>query len=323
MRNYFERASAPQVQSMEEVHKMDSILEDMKSLKSLATNYLHQESPVAVDPCTCGHDYFDRASSPQQDMEAEEFNRIMGNMQALKKFAMDYLHPELPVSTTDPCTCGQNYFDCYSTADMEKMEEADDLARAMQELQMLKQLAVEYAHPELSVFTTDKTACGCLYFSRACAPHYETQEEAEERACILQDVQTLSKLAVDNAHPELPVVTTESMCCGRNYFGRYSAVDQMSGEEADESARCMVDIMTLKEYAVEYLHLELLVVTTDATACGRNYYDRASATGHNYISTTREESFQIVDEDDEFYLDECDLYYGNFKKDEEMVSDMK
>jgi hypothetical protein len=322
-RNYFERASVPQVQSMEEVYEMDSILEEMKSLKLLATDYLHPESPVAVDPCICGRNYFDRATSPQQDVEPEKLNRIMEDMQALKKFAMDYLHPELPISTTDPCACGRNYFDRYSAADMETMEEADDLARAMQELQMLKQLAVDYAHPELAVFTTDETACGRLYFNRACAPQYETQEEAEERACILQDVQTLSKLAVDYAHPELPVVTTDCTCCGRNYFDRYSAVEQMSVEEANEIARCTEDLATLKEYAVEYSHPEFPVVTMDATACGRNYYDRASAKGHDYISTTREESFQIVDEDEEFYLDECDLHYGNFEMDEEMVSDMK
>ena len=405
-RNYFHRPSAP-----EDTEERDIILAEMKALKKLAVDYAHPELPVVTtDSSACGRNYFDRASAPEQEIDARERDVVLSDMLALKKRAVEYLHPELPVVTTDETATGRNYFDRASAPEMESLADAQERYSVMQDLQELKKLAIDYAHPELSVFTTDDTACGRLYFHRpsaaeqdevdlimedlkalkklaieylhpelsvvttdetACARNYFDRASApevevqEERALILEDAAALKKLAMDFAHPELGVVTTDETAYGRNYFGRVSAPEQMSTEEAEEydrfladamnlkrfagdyahselgvvttdetasarsyfgrasapevvsteesveKARIMEDMKALKKFAVDYAHPELPVLTTDATACGRNYYVRPSAKGHNFISTTREKSFKIVDDEDD-YLDECDLHYGNF-----------
>jgi hypothetical protein len=218
--------------------------------------------------------------------------------------------------TTDETACARNYFDDRASApEQESMEEAEERANAMEDLQLLKKLAVDYAHPELSVFTTDDTACGRLYFGRASAEEMETMEEAEERAHVLEEMLAFKKWAVDFAHPELPVITSDPTALGRHYFDRVFAEEIESTEEAEERARIMEDLQLLKQLAVDYAHPELPVVTTDATACGRNYFVRASAPGHTCISSTREEDVKIVDDDEEDYFVDGDLEFGEFEED--------
>jgi len=274
-RCYFDRASAPEQESVEEAEERARILEDVKALKQQAVEYLHPEMGVVTTEANArGRNYFDRASAPE---EAEERDLILQDMRALKKFAVDYAHPELPVVTTEVTACGRNYFDRDSAPEQESMEEAEERARAMEELQLLKKLAVDYAHPELSVFTTDDTACGRLYFNRASAAEEEDDEEAEERDLIMQDLKALKKLAIDYLHPELAVVTTDETACSRNYFGRASAEEMETLEEAEERAHVLEEMQAFKKWAVDFAHPELPVVTSDPTLSGRSYFGRASA----------------------------------------------
>merc|ERR1739838_974544 len=90
---------------------------------------------------------------------------------------------------------------------------------------------------------------GRNYFSRSSAPEQEDDEDAEECAASLADAIALKKLAVDYAHPEDPVVTSDPSVFGRNYFCRPSASQ----------------------------HLEKPVKSSDPAAFGRNYFCRPLA----------------------------------------------
>jgi hypothetical protein len=282
-RNFFTRATAPEQESLEESEERARILEDAKHLKQLAVDYMHPELPVVTtDPTACGRNYFARASAPEQESleESEERARILEDAKQLKQLAVDYMHPELPVVTIDSVACGRNFFTRASAPDQESLEESEERARILEDAKQLKQLAVDYLHPEYPVVTMDPFACGRNFFTRATAPEQESLEESEERARILEDVKQLKQLAVDYMHPELPVATTNAFACGRNFFTRASAPEQESLEEAEERACILEEAKKLKQLAVDYLHPELPVVTTDPTACGRNYFSRASGVGH-------------------------------------------
>jgi hypothetical protein len=82
---------------------------------------------------------------------------------------------------------------------------------------------------------------------------------------------------VDYLHPELGVVTSDPTACARCYFDRASAPEQETAEYAEERRMALADAAALKKLAVDYLHPELGVVTSDPTACARCYFDRASA----------------------------------------------
>eukprot|EP00525_Craspedostauros_australis_P006731 CAMPEP_0198135488 /NCGR_PEP_ID=MMETSP1442-20131203/60615_1 /TAXON_ID= /ORGANISM="Craspedostauros australis, Strain CCMP3328" /LENGTH=566 /DNA_ID=CAMNT_0043796661 /DNA_START=142 /DNA_END=1841 /DNA_ORIENTATION=- len=311
-RNYFGRASAEPQESKEEadereddMDERDDIMEDMMKLKELAIDYMHPEKPVAVDPLASCRNYFDRASAELQESkeEADERARILEDAAALKKLAVDYMHPELPVKTTDPLACGRNYFDRPSAPQQELDEEAEERAQVLADAAALKQLAVDYMHPELPVKTSDPFACGRNYFSRPAADEFEDEDDMDERDDIVADAMKLKELAIDYMHPEKPVAVDPLASC-RNYFDRASAEPQESKEEADERARILEDAAALKKLAVDYLHPELPVKTTthlledaaalkklavdylhpelpvkttDPLACGRNYFDRPSA----------------------------------------------
>jgi hypothetical protein len=169
---------------------------------------------------------------------------------------------------------------------MESQDEAEERAAILADAKALKELAVAYRHPELPVATTDGAALGRNYFTRPSAPDMESQDEAEERAAILADAKALKELAVVYHHPELPVATTDGAAFGRNYFTRPSAPDMESQEETEERAAILADVKALKELAVAYLHPELPIVSTNATACGRNYFSRPSAPGHDEMVHT-------------------------------------
>jgi hypothetical protein len=78
-----------------------------------------------------------------------------------------------------------------------------------------------------------------------------------------------------------------------------------SADEAEERARIFADAKMLKRLAVDFLHPELPVVTSDATALGRNYYDRPAATGHFEMIHT----FAPHDHD-EYHDDEHEEHFG-------------
>ncbi|KAL3908970.1 MAG: hypothetical protein SGILL_008276, partial [Bacillariaceae sp.] len=70
-------------------------------------------------------------------------------------------------------------------------------------------------------------------------------------------------------------VSCEDPCLyGRNYFNR-SSVPTSEGER--ERQRVFSEMAELKKVAGWYMHSEAPVVTEDSTACGRNFFSRASA----------------------------------------------
>ena len=107
-----------------------------------------------------------------------------------------------------------------------------------------------------------------------------------ERRQILSDARALRHLAIAFLHPELPVVTSDAAARARCYFNRASAFEQESVEESEERAQILADSAALKERAIMYAHPELPVVTSDATATARCYFDRASATYDEEIVST-------------------------------------
>ncbi len=317
-RLYFNRASAAEQEDDEEAEERELIMEDLKALKKFAVDYLHPELPVeTTDETAFARNFFNRASAAEQedDEEAEERELIMEDLKALKKVAVDYLHPELPVETTDETAFARNFFNRASAEEMETTEETEERDLIMEDLKALKKVAVDYLHPENPVETTDETAFARNYFNRSSAEEMETTEEAEERAHVLEEMLAFKKWAVDFAHPELPVVASDPSAFGRQYFGRASAPEEGTMEDSEERARILDEAMALKKLAVDYAHPEYPVVTTDATACSRNYFNRASAPGHTCISSTREEDVKIVDDNEEDYFLDGDLEFGEFEED--------
>jgi len=146
----------------------------------------------------------------------------------------------------------------------------------LKDAQLLKQYASFHLHPEAPV-TSNGNACGRNYFSRPSALEYDSLEEMEERNKILEEAALLKQYATFHLHPELPVKTTDANACGRNYFSRPSALEYDSLEEMEEHNKILEEAALLKQYATFHLHPEMPVKTTDANACGRNYFTRASA----------------------------------------------
>ena len=64
---------------------------------------------------------------------------------------------------------------------------------------------------------------------------------------------------------------------GRNWFDRPSTLEMESWEDAEERASVLADAMALKRSAANYMHPEVGVTSTDATAFGRNHFNRYSA----------------------------------------------
>jgi hypothetical protein len=275
-RNYFTRPSFPEYKDKDDMDQQrEDILEDMKQLKKYAQHYLQPERPVEVDPLASCRNYFNRPSAPEQeqDEDSEERAQILSDALQLKKLAIDYLHPERPVVTSDPFAFGRNYFSRPSAPEQEE-DDSEERAQILADALQFKKLAVDYLHPERPVITSDPCACGRNYFTRSSAP--EQQEDESERAQILTDALQFKKLAVDYLNPERPVVTSDPFACGRNYFTRPSAPEKEEGD-SEERSLILADAQQLKKLAVDYLNPEKSVVTSDPFACGRNYFTRPSA----------------------------------------------
>jgi hypothetical protein len=324
--NYFGRASASEQEEDELADEREAILEELAELKRLAVDFHHPERPVVCeDPCAFGRNYFGRASASEQEEGelADEREAILEEMAELKQRVVDYMHPERPVPAVDPAFFGRSYFERPFISDAEDAPTERELVMA--DAVALKKLAVDYAHPELPVKTTDATIFGRNYFSRPSAPEGESLEEAEERARILADAQALKKTAVYFAHPEMPV-EVDATACARNYFSRASAPQQESTEEAMERAQVLAEAEALKKLSKYYLHPEVSVVTTDPAATGRNYFTRASALGAaDHIST---EGFENPSEQQRYVEPEEHSHshhddYGHFEMDEDIFYDMR
>jgi hypothetical protein len=106
-------------------------------------------------------------------------------------------------------------------------------------------------------------------------------EEWQERLHILDDARKLKQLAEYFMHPE-KTVKNDRTATARCFFDRPSAPDRVSEEEAEEQARIFEDLKALKKLAIDYMHPEMPVVTTDPTATARCFFDRPSA-GRTYF----------------------------------------
>merc|ERR1712127_776714 len=212
----------------------------------------------------------------EEDEFADQRARVLAEAAALKKCAVDYMHPEVGVTSAGGVCFGRNYFNRSSAMETEEAEFADERAEILVEVAALKKLAADYMHPEAGVKATDATLFGRNYFSRASAPEMEDEEDAEERACVLAEAAALKKSAVDYMHPEVGITALDAAQFGRNYFSRPSAPEVEDEEDAEERARVLGEAACLKKSAVDYMHPEVGVTTTDATAFGRNYFNRYS-----------------------------------------------
>merc|ERR1719389_1218671 len=132
----------------------------------------------------------------------------------------------------------------------------------------LKQLATDYAHPEVGVTAADGAAFGRNWFDRHSASAVETGDDADERALVLAEATALKKSAVDYACPEVGVASAAGVCFGRNYFGRYTAPDTEDADLADERAMILADAAALKQLATDYAHPETGVAAANATLFG-------------------------------------------------------
>jgi hypothetical protein len=203
-----------------------AILADCQKLMLMAQFFSHPEIPVkTTDHLAMARCYFDRASAPEVESfdDAETHAQIVADMAALKKLAIDYLHPELPVTVTDSTATARCYFNRASAPEVESVEDAETRAQILTDAVNLKRLAVDYMHPELPVKTTDSAATALCYFDRASAPEVESFEDSEARAQILADAAALKKLAKVYMHPELPVAVNDPTVMARCYFNRPSA----------------------------------------------------------------------------------------------------
>ena len=212
------------------------ILEDMKSLKKLAQDYLEPERPIEVDPMACCRNYFTRYAGAmqqqqQEEEEEEERDQILADAKALKKLAFDYMHPEVPCVTTDPCATGRNIFTTSSLmAEQEAYEQMNEREQILADADALKKVAVDYLHPELPCITTDPCATGRNFFSSRTDEQEETLEESEERAKILEEMEQLKTLAQNYMEPNRPV-TVDPLATCRNYFDRPSSAHSIQQDQ--------------------------------------------------------------------------------------------
>ena len=125
-----------------------------------------------------------------------------------------YAHPEVGVVASNPSVNGRNYFNCVSAAEVE--DEVQEQAKVLAEATALKKVAIDYAHPEVKVSTSDLSIYGRNYFNRFSAPKVEV-ENIEECAVILAETNALKKAAVDYAHPEVGVVASDPSVHVSNY----------------------------------------------------------------------------------------------------------
>lgn len=202
-RCYFDRYSAPVQQSREDMEEQSLLEHDVMNLKRLARDYLHPELPVLSNDATAtARCYFDRYSAPVQQSldEMEEQIRIEQDIQNLKRLAQDFLHPELPVTShvslpqgdfyTMGSVSSRCYFERYSAPQQMSLEEAEYINTCLQDAKLLKQLAVDYLHPEMPVMTKDATTCARCYFDRYSASKLDEKESDEHEKAVVESSPT-------------------------------------------------------------------------------------------------------------------------------------
>merc|ERR1711957_63005 len=236
-------------ETSEDADERALVLAEAAALKKSATAYLYPEVGVTSAAGACfGRNYFSRHSAPETEADdlADERAEILADAAALKKSAVDYLHPEVGVTVADAALFGRNYFKRPSATEAETSEDADERALVLAEAAALKKSAVDYACPEVGVASAAGACFGRNYFSRCSAPETEEDDLANERAEILADAVALKNHATGYLHPELGVITTNCTAFGRNFFTRYSAPEVEKQAERPEESQ---DVATVKNLA--------------------------------------------------------------------------
>jgi hypothetical protein len=275
-RCYFHRFSADETEAMEMQEERDAVLQDIATLKKFAVDYLQPERPVIVtDSRACARAYFDRYSAPVADIEEDaEHQKIIQDMKHLKTTASWYLNREMPVEC-DGYAMGSDYYARPSAIEYDDDFEVDiERERIMKDVAALKTYAEWHLKPESPV-SVDAACFGRNYFSRPSPPERDDEDTREEQERIMQDLQGLKTAGEWYLKPELPVVTKDPAARGRSFFSRASAPE--CEEDANERAMVLADAAQLKQIADWYLHPEKPVVTSDPTACARNFFERVTA----------------------------------------------
>lgn len=214
--------------------------------------------------------------SDDEDEEDTERRLIFEDIKNLRLLAKDFHHPETSV-IVDGITSARCYFDRYYAPVQEHIETSDYKTFVLNDSLALKKLASDYHHPESKVTSDDPTVFGSCYYYRLSSANVQEEVLFEEKEQILADTLSLKKLAVDYAHPEIPVSTTDPSSFGRNYFTSIAAIDKGYGDDSEERAQILADAAALKKLAVDYAHPEVSVSTADASVFARNYFSRPSA----------------------------------------------
>ena len=301
-RCYFDRFSAPQQQSFEDTVYIENTLEDALNLKQLAINYMHPEIGIASsNPLTCARCNFSRYSAIEQESveESEERAVILDDVIKLRQAARQYLYPEEGVVISYAPSYGRCYFSRYSAIEQESVEESEERAAILDDAMKLRQTARQYLYPEEGVVTSYAPSYGRSYFSRYSAIEQKSVEKSEERAAILDDVMKLRQAARQYLQPVESVVSSDATSYGRCYFGRYSAIEQESVEESEEHQNVLNDALALKRLAMDYMHPEVRIVTSDLAACARGYFDS--------ISEVRQDSYEEAEEHHKILVDALNL----------------
>ncbi|GMH47861.1 hypothetical protein TrRE_jg6025 [Triparma retinervis] len=250
----------------------------------------------------------DASDSDYDDDDMDDFDfkaeraKVLEIARQQREVARWYLHPEDPV----PSSLGARCFFDRASSDITYLNEVDETAPKgivdvetadeMQERDECLAAAAEmketvswYLHPERPVITSGNTAR--CYFGRASsditylnevdetAPKgivdVETADEMQERAECLAAAAEMKETVSWYHHPSTPL-KVDPVSSGRNYFGRASAPEQMSVEDADDMAECLAAATEMKE-RISWYHHPSTPLKVDPVSSGRNYFGRASA----------------------------------------------
>ncbi|KAL7531606.1 hypothetical protein ACHAXR_005266 [Thalassiosira sp. AJA248-18] len=222
-RNYFNRASAPEVEDVQEAEERARVLAEAAALKKFAVGYMHPEVGVTSTDGVCfGRNYFNRYSAPEteEDEFADERAEILAEAAALKKSAGDYMHPEVGVKSTGGACFGRNYFNRYSAPATEDAEEAEERAHVLADAIALKKSAVDYMHPEVGVSVSDATVFGRNYFNRYSAPGVELPKKVSVQSPeASQDMAVVKSLAAAVKGANLPSTKSTKLSSSDNEVG--------------------------------------------------------------------------------------------------------
>jgi hypothetical protein len=195
------------------------------------------------------------------------------------------------VSTT---TTESDDDDDYDSSDDEEDDELDEFIaerkRVLADANDLKQLAMDYFHPEKSVVATEPTVFARNYFGRASAPtKYDDDDDflttvsrarddcvdrdmEEERVRILKEAAEMKKIAEWYHMPNKPIATTDALAGASNYFSRVSIP---GCDDDDERERILQEAAELKKVADWHLHA-YKKVAVDPSVFGRNFFSSSA-----------------------------------------------